>query len=50
MTLKQYYLSMINGAMMTGDEKEIKFYEEKLNELLREEYQAKLDEVKKASK
>jgi hypothetical protein len=46
MNLKQFYLSQINGAMLREDEETIKYYEEKLNELLREEYEEKVKKVK----
>lgn len=45
MNLKQFYLSQINGAMLREDEETIKYYEEKLNQLLKEEYKK---EIKKA--
>lgn len=47
MNLKQFYLSQINGAMLKEDEETIKYYEEKLNQLLKEEYEK---EVKKAKR
>ena len=47
MNLKQFYLSQINGAMLREDEETIKYYEEKLNQLLKEEYEK---EVKKAKR
>ena len=46
MNLKQFYLSQINGAMLREDEETIKYYEEKLNELLKEEYKEKVKKVK----
>jgi hypothetical protein len=48
MNLKQFYLSQINGAMLREDEETIKYYEEKLNELLKEEYKEKVKKVKKS--
>lgn len=48
MNLKQFYLSQINGAMLKEDEETIKYYEEKLNELLKEEYKEKVKKVKKS--
>lgn len=46
MNLKQFYLSQINGAMLKEDEETIKYYEEKLNELLKEEYKEVVKKVK----
>lgn len=46
MNLKQFYLSQINGAMLREDEETIKYYEEKLNELLKEEYKEAVKKVK----
>ena len=46
MNLKQFYLSQINGAMLKEDEETIKYYEEKLNELLKEEYRKAVKKVK----
>lgn len=48
MNLKQFYLSQINGAMLREDEETIKYYEEKLNELLKEEYKEEVKKVKKS--
>ena len=48
MNLKQFYLSQINGAMLKEDEETIKYYEEKLNELLKEEYTEKVKKAKKS--
>lgn len=47
MNLKQFYLSQINGAMLKEDEETIKYYEEKLNELLKEEYKEKVKKAKR---
>lgn len=42
MNLKQFYLSQINGAMLREDEETIRYYEEKLNELLKEEFEERV--------
>lgn len=47
MNLKQFYLSQINGAMLREDEETIKYYEEKLNQLLKEEYEKKVKKAKR---
>ena len=46
MTLKQFYVSMITEAMMEGDERKIKYYEKELNELVKKEFEEKINEAK----
>ena len=42
MTMKQYYLSKINEGMLKEDEEMIRIYEEKLNNLLKEEFEERV--------
>ena len=45
MSMKQFYMSMIQNAMMTENESLIREYEEKLQEELRKEYVRKTKEL-----
>lgn len=42
MNMKQFYLSQINEGILKEDEEMIKVYEEKLNNLLREEFEERV--------
>lgn len=48
MSMKQFYMSMIQKGMMTENESLIREYEEKLQEELRKEYVRKTKELMKS--